>query len=104
MELLQAPEGDVVAEYSSTLTYRIAALLFLGLTGAGLLFGAFRLPPQDDGRVPLFACGLVLLALGVLSFLQQGKSRVVLRADGVERWGLRGKLWALRYPEMHQLY
>jgi len=104
MELLQAPEGDVVAEHRATLTHRIASVLFLVLPGAAVLVRTAQLPPSDDSRVPLAVCGAVLVALGVLAVLQQNKSRVVLRADGVERWGLRGKLWALRFPEMHELY
>jgi len=104
MELLQAPDGDVVAEHRATLTYRIASVLFLALPGAAVLVLTARLPPGDDDRVPLAVCGAVLVALGVLAVLQQNKSRVVLRADGVERWGLRGKLWALRFSEMHELH
>jgi hypothetical protein len=48
--------------------------------------------------------GTLLAGLAVLAILQQNKSKVVLRADGVERWGLRGKLWALRFSEMPQLH
>ncbi|MCA1825675.1 MAG: hypothetical protein LC689_01895 [Myxococcales bacterium] len=105
MELLLAPEGEVVAEHPATLTYRVFSVLFLVLPGAALLALSTQLGPNDaDARIPMIVFGILPLALGVLAILQQNKSKVVLRADGVERWGLRGKLWALRFAEMPQLH
>jgi len=105
MEMLLAPEGDVVAEHSATLTYRVFSVLFLLLPGAGLLALATQLAAADaDARIPLVVFGVLLGGLGALAIVQQSKSKVVLRADGVERWGLRGKLWALRFPEIPQLH
>jgi hypothetical protein len=105
MEILQAPEGDVIAEHSATLANRIWSVLLLILPGLGLLFAATQLAPGDaDARPPLLVIGAVLLALGGLAVVQQNKSRFVLRADGVERWGLRGKIWALRWSEMSELH
>ena len=105
MEILQAPEGDVVAEHGATLTGRIAATLFLILPGLALLALATQLDAKDaDARPPLLAVGVVLAILGALAFAQQNKTKVVLRADGLERWGLRGKLWALRWAEMQELH
>ena len=105
MEMLLAPEGDVVAEHSATLTYRVFSVLFLLLPGAGLLALATQLAPAEaDARIPLIVFGVLLGGLGALAIVQQSKSKVVLRADGVERWGLRGKLWALRFAEIPQLH
>src|SRR4051812_2610684 len=101
MEILQAPEGDVVAEHTAGLFYRVVSVLFLILPGAGLLALATQLEPKDaDARIPLLIGGIALAGLGALLFVQQNRSKVVLRTDGVERWGLRGKLWALRWNEM----
>lgn len=105
MELLQAPEGDVLAEHAATLTGRVAAVLFLILPAAGLMALAMQLEAKDaDARMPLVVAGVVLGALGALGFVQQNRTRVVVRADGLERWGLRGKLWALRWSEMPELH
>src|SRR5262249_41308429 len=102
MEVLMAPEGDVVAEHPATLGYRIMAVLFLVLPGLALI--GFSSQAQADARMPMIAFGVPMVVLGVLAVLQQNKSKVVLRADGIERWGLRGKLWALRFAEMPQLH
>ena len=102
MELL---EGEVVAEHSATWTYRVMSVLFLALPGAGLLALSTRLGPNDgEARMPMTIAGAALLALGILAFVQQNKSRVVVRADGIERWGLRGRLWALRFAEAPLLH
>src|SRR5712691_8515707 len=105
MESLQAPDGDVIAEHVASLANCIWCILLLVLPGLGLLFASTQLAPTDaDARPPLIFFGVLLAALGGLGFVQQNKSRVVLRADGVERWGLRGKIWALRWNEMSELY
>ena len=105
MELLQAPEGDVVAEHVASLANRIWAGLFLVLPGAGFLFASTQLGPQDaDVKMPFIVLGLVLAGLGALAIVQQGKSKVVLRVDGVERWGLRGRIWALNWNDMKELH
>jgi hypothetical protein len=65
---------------------------------------AIDLPDVDgEARVPALAGGLTLALLGILAVVQQSRSKVVVRTDGVERWGLRGKLWALRWADMAQL-
>ena len=105
MEILQAPEGDVIAEHPATLTNRIAAVLFLVLPGVALAVLATQLEPrEEEAKVPMMIGAAVLVALGALAVFQQMKSKVVVRADGVERWGLRGKLWALRWGEMQEMY
>src|SRR5438067_12722487 len=104
MELLQAPEGDVVATHPATLFARILAVLMLMVPGAALIaVGAQHSPADATEQMPLFAGGGALLALGILAIVQQNRSKVVVRTDGIERWGLRGKLWALRWPEMAEL-
>lgn len=104
MEPLQAPEGEVVAEHAATWAHRLAALLLLVLPGVALVVLTTQLGPKDaDARVPFLIGGPILVALGALAFLQQNKSRVVVRTDGVERFGLRGRLWALRFCEMREL-
>ncbi|HYY53428.1 MAG TPA: hypothetical protein VE755_11175, partial [Myxococcales bacterium] len=104
MELLQAPEGDVVATHPATLFGRIFAVLMMVIPGAALIALGTQLTTRDaDGRMPMFAGGGTLLALGVLAVMQQNRSKVVVRTDGIERWGLRGKLWALRWAEMIEL-
>src|SRR5438067_11047891 len=104
MELLQAPEGDVVATHPATLFARILAVLMLMVPGAALIaVGAQHSPADATEQMPLFAGGGALLALGILAIVQRNRSKVVVRTDGIERWGLRGKLWALRWPEMAEL-
>ncbi len=104
MEPLQAPEGEIVATHPATLAARVLAVLMMVLPGAALVaLGATLSGPNADARLPSVAGGATLLLLGILAFLQQGRSKVVVRADGVERWGLRGKLWALRWAEMAEL-
>jgi hypothetical protein len=104
MDLLQAPEGDVVATHPATLFARILAVLMMVIPGAALIALGAQLSPADaDNRMPLFAGGGALLALGVLAVLQQNRSKVVVRIDGIERWGLRGKLWGLRWAEIAEL-
>jgi hypothetical protein len=100
MEPLQAPEGDVVATHAATVFYRIVAVLVLLLPGATLCALASQ---ATQGQSALIGSGLVLVALGVLAFVQQNRSKVVVRADGIERWGLRGKLWALRWSDMIEM-
>jgi hypothetical protein len=104
MELLQAPEGDVVATHSATLFGRILAVLMMVIPGAALIAVGTQVSiAAADSRMPLFAGGGTLLALGVLAVLQQNRSKVVVRTDGIERWGMRGKIWALRWAEMVEL-
>lgn len=95
---LLPPEGEVVSEHAATWAGRIAALLFLCGGGAFLCFLGAQ-PDMEEARTLLFAIGAALLALGALAVVQQSKSRAVLRADGLERHGLRGKLWALRFAD-----
>ncbi len=104
MELLQAPEGDVVATHPATLFARILAVLMMVIPGAALIALGAQLSPADaDKGMPLFAGGGALLALGVFAVVQQNRSKVVVRTDGIERWGFRGRLWALRWAEMAEL-
>lgn len=100
MEPLQAPEGDVVATHTATMFGRVLAVLVLLVPGAGLCALASQ---AGQGQAALIGSGLVLVTLGVLAFVQQNRSKVVARADGIERWGLRGKLWALRWADMIEL-
>jgi len=104
MELLQAPEGDIVATHPATLFGRILAVLMMVLPGAAMVWFGMQVSGSDaDARMPLLAGGGTLLALGALAIMQQNRSKVVVRTDGVERWGLRGKIWALRWAEMIEL-
>jgi hypothetical protein len=104
MEPLQAPEGDVVATHPATLSARILAVVMLVLPGGALAWLATQFEGKSaDARVPVIAAGVLLLALGIVAVIQQNRSKVVVRADGVERWGLRGKLWALRWADMAEL-
>src|SRR6266436_1405038 len=91
MEPLQAPEGEVVATHPATVYGSILAVLMMVLPGGALVAFALRFDGKDaDARVPAIAGGLTLLVLGILAVVQQARSKVVLRADGAERWGLRG--------------
>jgi hypothetical protein len=104
MEPLQAPEGEVVATHPATVYGRILAVLMMVLPGGALVALAMRFDGKDaDARVPALAGGLTLVLLGILAVVQQARSKMVLRADGAERWGLRGKLWALRWADMAEL-
>src|SRR5262249_34655384 len=104
MEPLQAPEGDVVATHPATLSARILAVVMLVLPGGALSWAATQFKDKAaDAKVPVIVAGLLLLTLGILAVVQQNRSKGVVRADGVERWGLRGKLWALRWADMAEL-
>src|SRR3989454_1682316 len=104
MEPLQAPEGDVVATHPATLFGRVLAVLMMVLPGAAMVWFGTQVSGSDaDARMPLLAGGGALIALGVLAIVQQNRSKVVVRTDGIERWGLRGRLWALRWAEMAEL-
>jgi len=104
MEPMQAPEGDVVATHPATVFGRILAVLIMMLPGIGLVALAVQGPGvKPDARMILTALGGTLFFLGILAFLQQNQSRIVVRADGLERWGLRGKLWALRWADMAEM-
>src|SRR6266404_3836957 len=104
MEPLQAPEGELVATHPATVYGSILAVLMMVLPGGALVALAIRFDGKDaDARVPAIAGGLTLLVLGILAVVQQARSKMVLRADGAERWGLRGKVWALRWADMAEL-
>ncbi|SRR6266851_4333432 len=97
-------QGEVVAEHAATLTHRVSAVLFLVLPGLGMIFAATQLDASNaEKRVWLAGAGVLLAALGALAVAQQGKSRVLVHSDGVERWGLRGKLWELTWRDAVEL-
>jgi hypothetical protein len=97
-------QGEVVAEHAATLTNRVFAVLLLVLPGLVLAFAATQLGSTEaDMRAPFAVAGVVLVALGALVLAQQGKSRVLVHSDGVERWGLRGKLWELTWMDAVEL-
>ena len=101
---LQAPEGEVMATHPATRMARVLAVLMMVAPGAALLALTTQLSEMDaDARMPAAAGGAMLIALGILAILQQARSKMVVRRDGIERWGLRGKLWALRWVEMAEL-
>jgi hypothetical protein len=97
---LLKPEGNVVAEHRASPAWRIVAVLLLGIPGALFIAAVY---PRVGQNVALLTPGAVLIASCVLVFVQQSKVRVVLRADGIERWGWRGELWALRWQDAAQL-
>lgn len=104
MEPLQSPEGDVVATHPATIFGRILVVLLMLLPGVALVALAIQAPGvKPDARMTMMAVGGTLFSLGIIAFLQQNQSRIVVRADGLERWGLRGKLWALRWTDMVEL-
>ena len=105
MEVILPPEGDVLATHSATLAYRVSAVLFLiapGLLTAAAAFAMTGASVSDRG--PFALASAALIALGIAAIAQQNRSKAVVRADGIERWGLRGKLWALRWSEMNELH
>jgi hypothetical protein len=103
MEPLLSPEGDVLATHTATLTRRVCAALFL--IAPGLLGGILMFVTADaDARAPLALASTLLIALGAVALAQQNKSKAIVRADGIEYWGLRGKLWALCWNEMAELH
>ena len=100
MEMLLEPEGDVLAEHRASYLNRVLAVIFLILPG---LVCALAATQVREGREIPAGLAVALIGLGALGFAQQNKSRVVVRADGVERWGLRGKLWARRWADLPEL-
>ncbi len=103
MQPLQSPEGEITATHPTQWFYRFLAVTVLILPGLALAAFAVQLPAQDKGQPGAIAAGLIAVALGVLGFVQQMRSKVVVRTDGIERWGLRGKLWALRWADMVEM-
>jgi len=101
MEQLLKPEGDVVAEHRASLAWRIVSVVLFGIPAALWLVSAWS-GPRENAAI-LSIPGAVLIALCALVIVQQGKVGVVLRTDGVERWGLRGALWTLRWEDATQL-
>src|SRR6266851_3270578 len=101
MDQLLKPAGEVVAEHSANVAWRIVSVVLLGIPAATWLTAAWSGPRENAALLSI--PGAVLIALCVLVFVQQGKVRVVLRTDGVERWGLRGELWTLRWEDATQL-
>ena len=84
MDQLLKPEGDVVAEHRASVAWRIVSVLLLAIPAAMWLTAAWSGPRENVAALSI--PGAVLIALCVLVFVQQGKVRVVLRTDGVERW------------------
>ena len=105
MEMPLPPEGEVLATHPAKLLNRIAAVVFLMVPGALAIFAGTQVRAGDAMVGPLLMIGGgLVLALGALAIAQQNKSRVIVRTDGIERWGLRGKIWALRWADMTQLH
>ena len=104
MEPLQKPEGEIVATHPATLFARALAVLMMVVPGAALVaLGSQLSGTGAEGRMPAIAGGAALLALGILAVVQQNRSKGLVRTDGLERGGLRGRLWALRWTEMAEL-
>ena len=101
MEQLLEPSGEVVAEHRAGVAWRIVSVVLLGVPAALWITGAWS--AQRENLALASIPGAILIALCVLIFAQQGKVRVVLRTDGLECWGLRGELWALRWEDATQL-
>jgi hypothetical protein len=100
MDQLLKPDGDVVAEHSASVAWRIVSVVLLGIPAATWLTTAWSGPRENAA---ILSIPPALIAVCVLVFVQQGKVRAVLRTDGVERWGLRGELWTLRWEDATQL-
>jgi hypothetical protein len=104
VEGLHVPKGEIAATHPATRAGRVLAVLMMVVPGMVLVAFASDLPDLDaDARLPAMAGGLTLLLLGILAIVQQACTKVVVRTDGIERWGLRGRLWALRWADMAQL-
>ena len=101
MDQLLKPEGDVVAEHRASVAWRTASVVLLGIPAALWITAAWSGPRENAAALSI--PGAVLIGLCVLVFVQQGKVFVVLRTDGLERWGLRGELWTLRWEDATQL-
>lgn len=100
MDQLLKPEGDLLGEHRASVAWRVMAVIVLGAPGALWLTAVY----PEAAKIPAMALpGIALIALCVLAFVQQSKVRVVLRSDGLERWGLRGQLWTLRWSDAAEL-
>jgi len=104
MQPLQSPEGEITATHPTRWFLRFLAVIVLILPGLALTAFALQIPAaQAKDQAAAIAVGLAAVALGILGFVQQMRSQVVVRTDGIERWGLRGKLWALRWADMIEM-
>jgi hypothetical protein len=101
MDQLLKPVGEVIAEHRASLAWRIVSVVLLDIPAGLLLIGAWT-GPRASAQM-LFIPAAVLVALCAFIFLQQSKVQVVVRSDGIERWGLRGELWAMRWEDATQL-
>jgi hypothetical protein len=99
---LLAPEGEIVKEYRGDLKKLWLRTLVLGGLGGFWAIEGFK-QLRMDGPATLI-CGVFALALLAESYLLRATARVVVRTDGLERWGVRGKLWSLRWPDAVDLY
>src|SRR5215510_7864641 len=89
MEPLLKPTGEVIAEHRANYAWRIVCTVLFGAPAAMMLAAAWT-APRDT-----IATFMVPAAVP--------KARVVLRSDGIERWGLRGELWSLRWEDAPHL-
>ena len=101
MDQLLKPTGEVIAEHHASAAWRIVSVVLLGIPAGLCLTSAWTGPRANAPMLSIPAA--VLVALCAFVFFQQGKVRVVLRSDGLESWGLRGELWALRWEDATQL-
>jgi uncharacterized protein DUF6585 len=101
MDQLLKPTGEVIAEHRASAAWRIVSVVLLGIPAGVVLTSAWTGPRANAAIVSIPAA--VLITLCAFVFFQQAKVRVVLRSDGIERWGMRGELWALRWEDATQL-
>jgi hypothetical protein len=104
MQPLQVPEGEVTTTHPTRWFRRFLCVIALIVPGLLLTVAALQIPAARAKDQPaVIAVGLAAVALGILAFVQQMRSQVVVRTDGVERWGLRGKIWSLRWADMIEM-
>lgn len=101
MEQLLKPTGEVIAEHRANYAWRIVCSVLFGAPAAMMLAAAWTAP--RDTVATFIVPAAVPIAMVAFIFFQQAKVRVVLRSDGIERWGLRGELWSLRWEDASQL-
>jgi hypothetical protein len=55
--------------------------------------------PEEGAYLVLAVCLIAIIGV----FVQQAKSKVVLRGDGLEKWGLKGKEWEVRWMHIQSI-
>jgi hypothetical protein len=90
------------SEYKAGFGLRLWAIAVFGaIAGVAFFFGLDEDSdfPEEGAYIVLAVCVIAVIAI----FLQQMKNKVVLKADGLEKLGLSGKQWEMKWMQMQSI-